>query len=67
MLAQYCYWSENLSMNSTVQAVLKYESIHTDMDKDTACITASTKSFMCANNWHVTVYGTAYVFGSIYA
>ena len=67
MFAQFCYWSENLSINSTVQAVLKCESIRTDMNKDTACITASIKSFVCAHNWHVMAYGTAYVFGSIYA
>ena len=50
-----------------VSVALRRESICTDMDmdKDTACFTASGKSFVCAHDWHVTACGTAYVFGCI--
>ena len=37
------------------------------MDKYTACVMASGKTFACANNWHIMAYGAAHVFGCSYA
>ena len=41
---------------------LKVKSICTDTVKDVACVTVSSKSFVCAHKWHRTPYGTVYVF-----
>ena len=38
-----------------------------DMDKDTACVIMSGKSFVCAHNWRLTVHRIVYVYGCIYA
>ena len=50
-------FNQSVSNQSVIQ--LRHKSICTD--KDTAYATASSKSFVCAHEWHMMEYGTAYI------